>query len=86
VEIGIGVKPTRAQVGIAVVVVASSSTNAKLMAVGVDKNAVSRARGDGVITIAACTSQPLELLPGRVFETCTGIHHICGHARAWQAS
>jgi hypothetical protein len=48
VEIGIGVKPTRAQVGIAVVVIASSSTNAKLMAVGVDKNVVSRARGDGV--------------------------------------
>jgi Zn-dependent alcohol dehydrogenase len=47
-EIGVGMKPTRAQVGIAVVVVASSSTNAKLMAVGVDKNAVSRARGDGV--------------------------------------
>jgi hypothetical protein len=48
VEISIGVKPTRAQVDIAVVVVASSSTNAKLMAVGVDKNAVSRTRGDGV--------------------------------------
>jgi hypothetical protein len=52
VEIGVGVKPTRTQVGIAGVVDASSSTNAKLMAAGVDKNAVSRARGDGVEDVA----------------------------------
>jgi hypothetical protein len=52
VEVGIGVKPTRAQVGVAEVVSASSWTNAKFMAVGVDKNAVSRARGDGVEDVA----------------------------------
>jgi hypothetical protein len=52
VEIGIGMKPTRAQVGIAVVVGASSWTNAKFMAVGIDKDAVSRAHGDGVKDVA----------------------------------
>jgi hypothetical protein len=62
VEIGVGVKPTRTQVGIADVVVASSSTNAKLMAVGVDKNAVSRARGDGVEDV---TTPRLAWLPPR---------------------
>jgi Zn-dependent alcohol dehydrogenase len=46
------VKLTRAQVGIAGVVGASSWTNAKFMAVGVDKDAVSRARGDGVKDVA----------------------------------
>jgi hypothetical protein len=56
VEIGIGVKPTRAQVGIAVVVVASSWTNAKFMAVGVDKDAVSRTHEDGGVEDA---SRPL---------------------------
>jgi hypothetical protein len=62
VETGVGVKPTRAQVGIAVVVVASSSTNTKLMAVGVDKNAVSRARGDGAEDV---TTPRLAWLPPR---------------------
>jgi hypothetical protein len=37
---------------VADVVGASSWTNAKFMAVGVDKNAVSRARGDGVEDVA----------------------------------
>jgi hypothetical protein len=47
VEIGVGVKLTRAQVGIAGVVGASSWTNAKFMAVSVDKDAVSRTHEDG---------------------------------------
>jgi hypothetical protein len=52
VEIGVSVKLTRAQVGIDGVVGASSWTNAKFMAVGIDKDAVSWARGDGVENIA----------------------------------
>jgi hypothetical protein len=51
-EIGVSVKLMRAQVGIAGVVSASSWTNAKFMAVGIDKDAVSRARGDGVEDVA----------------------------------
>jgi hypothetical protein len=62
VEIGVGVKPTRTQVGIADMVIASSSTNTKLMVVGVDKNAVSWARGDGVEDV---TTPRLAWLPSR---------------------
>ena len=48
VKIGVGVKTdARAQVGVADVVGALSSSNAKLMAVGVVKGAVSRLVGVG---------------------------------------
>jgi hypothetical protein len=53
VEIGISMKPTDAQIGMAEVIGVSSWTNAKFMAVGVDKNAVSWARGDGVEDVAS---------------------------------
>jgi hypothetical protein len=48
VEIGVNVKLTRAQVGIAGVVDSSSWTNTKFMAVSVDKGAVSQAHGNDV--------------------------------------
>jgi hypothetical protein len=67
-----GVKLTRAQIGMAEVVCVSSWTNAKFMAVDVDKNAVSLARGDGVEDVAS------PLLVTSVWRTCCSGSVSCG--------
>ena len=48
VEIGIGAEPTHARVNIADVVGVPSWRDAKFTAVGIDRDAVSRARGSAV--------------------------------------
>jgi hypothetical protein len=72
VEIGVGMKPTCAQIGMVEVVGVSSWTNAKFMAVGLDKNAVSLALGDGVEDVAS------PLLVTSVWCTCCSGSVSCG--------